>query len=193
MSDSQPRRAATQPRHRLAHRAGCTVAFVCCLLTFLTWFFWNPFERIQDAEPLASIKMPTEWPPYRAHAADRDELVFLNRNSAIEVYRIDPKLTRLRVVPLTIEGLTELDHSSAFPVSPRAAIFGKQSHLIIVNTETGQMERKVLLPDSTGDVIVSPNERWLALNLHHTQVLARDPETGVPISTEQGWRAARCS
>jgi WD40 repeat protein len=164
---------------------GCAVAVFCSLIGFLLWFFWNPFERIREPEALATIGTKG-GSPYRFHAAVRDELVFL-QNSTLEVYRIGPTLAKLRSVPVAIEGLTEFDHVSAFHNSPRAVVFADEARLSIVNTETGKVEQTIVLPDTVGDVIVSPDERWLALNLHDTQVLSRDPVTGKPAGMIRGW------
>ncbi len=139
----------------------------CCLGAFLLWLFWNPFERIHKVEPLASRDF--DWTSYSSHASDyslhhaagRDELVFV-RDSAFEVYHIDADLTRVRVVPFKVEG-EQLLHVATFPNSPRALIETSEG-MFIVNTETGQVERRLASVWSGMYLVLSPDERWLALS-----------------------------
>jgi WD40 repeat protein len=166
----------------------CGIAALCCCAGFLLWFFWNPFERIGEPQALATVDLTNSRQPYRHHATGRDEFVFLH-NSIIEVYRLGPDLARLRSVPVEIEGSTDSDHISAFPNSPRAVLYRDTPNLSIVNTENGKVERSIALPDTVGDVVISQDERWLALKLHESQILSRDPKTGKPIYIQKGSRA----
>jgi WD40 repeat protein len=142
-------------------------ALLCALLTCcgctLLFIVGDPLEHIQDAQSLASIEVPLDTEPFHYHVAGRDELVFL-RESNLEVYRIDPHLTRLRIAPLAPEIDTKFfRHISAFPNSPLVIVYGSDSLLYIVSTQTGQVERRITLTSQPENAIISPDERWLAL------------------------------
>src|SRR5580698_559798 len=144
---SRTREIMAAPKPSIRHRRRlkivavlCGIFLSCCGLPLL-WFVGNPFARIRAAEPPAAIDIPRGYPPHHHHAVGRDELVFLNRNSEIEVYSIDANLTRLRVVPIVTKEQSDLWAISAFPKSPRAVVSRLKAGLLIVNTETGVVER----------------------------------------------------
>jgi len=100
--------------------------------------------------------------PGQHHSVGRDELVFLNNNSEIEVYRIDANLTRLRVVPIVTKEQSRFREITAFPNSPRVAVARFDAGPLIINTENGLIERDFAIPDTFG-VMISPDEHWLVL------------------------------
>lgn len=163
---------------RLTRVVACTAVLGGCGSSL--FLFWgNPFERVRDAVPLASINLPLrDWPVTHYHAETRGELVFLQQPN-LEVYRIDPQLTRLRRVRVAAEDVADFWYISAFPKSPLAVLSGPPHKLLVVSTETGQVMRSIPLPDEAVSVVVSPDERWLAVDLQKTDVIpSREPNTG---------------
>lgn len=163
---------------------------LCCGVGDVFWLGDDPLERVQDAQPLAAVpRSDHNGPPN--HASERDELVFLNDNAQLEVYRIDAKLSRLRVVALRADDAAKFGNLSVFPRSPRAVVYErseKSSRFLIINTETGETERQLTLPKSTDglvtsvrEVVVSPDERWLGLYLAKTRIEGNS-------SIQDGWR-----
>ena len=169
---------ASSSRRWKSIRALVVVCGVSALLfAFLLWVTWNPFEHIRSAQPLASRDVGWGPQPYPQHAAGRDELVFL-RDSTLEVYRIDASLTCLRVVPFKVEG-AELTHLATFPNSPRVIVASVAGNFIL-STETGQIERRLTLPENITELIISPDERWLALKVAKWRV---EPNSKI----QEGW------
>lgn len=163
-------------RYRPLIIVGVSSALLTCCGLPVAWVVGNPFERIREVEPLAVLKVNRDLAPSQHRAVGRDELLFLNEKNELEVYAVDPKLTPLRVMPLPIENEANLEYVTAFPMTPRAAVYGRSPQVFLVSTTSGEVERRVTLPHGPDIALVSPDEHWLALRLSVLTVI--DLHTG---------------
>src|SRR5436190_1801745 len=120
---------------------GLCALLACCGCPLVS-IVGDPFERVEDVQPLAVIETDLELERQQHHAFGRDELVF-RRESNLEVYRVDPNLTRLRTVPLDPEVTARFDHITVFPLSPFAVIYGNEKHALVMDTQTGRIDRRI--------------------------------------------------